>query len=249
MKLLLLLPFLLLTASGLRAQDTLYYDLQDQPVPKGDRAAYFAVKNCRGKGLKRCAVTAYYFPGGQKYARLYYSDFPAGKLDEEAVWFYPNGRVRVQESYAKGSREGDRTVYYENGQVQRREIWERNLMVSLFEYDEKGVQKKDPKLASVQAPVFPGGEFALLRFLKDNLIYPNDAKKNHQEGIVTVGFYIQKNGAVDKIQIVQGVCEAIDEECLRVVRRMPRWKPALDANGEPMPFYIDLPVTFTLNDW
>ena len=58
-------------------------------------------------------------------------------------------------------------------------------------------------------------------------------------------FAIEKDGAISTITVLRSVCEALDEEAIRVVRAMPKWKPG-ENNWQPCRSYFQLPITFSL---
>ena len=95
-------------------------------------------------------------------------------------------------------------------------------------------------------PSFPGGRRALSRFLKEEMIYPKPARKLGIEGVVIVQFIVAKDGNLENISIVQSLGFGYDEEALRLVRKMPRWRPAL-WDGKPMAVQYRLPLHFKLN--
>lgn len=71
-------------------------------------------------------------------------------------------------------------------------------------------------------PSFPGGESALLEFVKSNLQYPEEAKQNNEHGRVAVTFDIDKDGTVINPRILRGCTPALDAEALRIVSIMPK---------------------------
>lgn len=88
---------------------------------------------------------------------------------------------------------------------------------------------------------FPGGKEGLSRFLKRNLVSPPvDGEIRIQ---VMVKFVIGKDGRVEDARMIQDGGEIYNEEVLRVVKKMPRWKPARQ-HGNIVPMYFVLPVTF-----
>lgn len=91
------------------------------------------------------------------------------------------------------------------------------------------------------------GMAALLKFLHDNLHYPEEAVKANITGKVIVKFVVEKDGTVSDPQIVRSVDRALDQEALRVIGLMPRWNPA-KVKGEPVRTYYVLPVSFSLPD-
>ena len=92
---------------------------------------------------------------------------------------------------------------------------------------------------------YPGGMAALQEYLAANCHYPKEAQEKGQQGVVMLEFVVEKDGTISTITVLRGVCEALDEEAIRVVRAMPKWKPA-DDNGLKCRSYFQLPITFTL---
>ena len=92
---------------------------------------------------------------------------------------------------------------------------------------------------------FPGGMDALRAFLAENCHYPKEAKEKQQQGVVLLEFVVEKDGTISAITVLRSVCEVLDEEAIRVVRAMPKWKPGEDF-GQPCRSYFQLPITFSL---
>jgi len=94
-------------------------------------------------------------------------------------------------------------------------------------------------------PQFPGGNDELLRWLKSNLQYPEEAVKNKIEGRVHLRFLIKSDGSVDDVAVVKGLYPACDSEAVRIVKLMPKWIPGKEFDI-PRDCYYSLPVTFRL---
>ena len=92
---------------------------------------------------------------------------------------------------------------------------------------------------------FPGGMPALREFLAENCHYPKEAQDNGQQGVVLLEFVVEEDGTISTITVLRSACEALDEEAIRVVKAMPKWKPG-ENNGQPCRSYFQLPITFTL---
>ncbi len=92
---------------------------------------------------------------------------------------------------------------------------------------------------------FPGGMDALRAFLAENCHYPKEAREKQQQGVVLLEFTVEKDGTISAITVLRSVCEALDEEAIRVVKAMPKWKPG-ENNGQPCRSYFQLPITFAL---
>lgn len=96
-----------------------------------------------------------------------------------------------------------------------------------------------------QMPEFPGGMKELLKFLQDNLKYPESAKKNNVQGRVIVQFVVEKDGTPTEFNVVRSVDPDLDAEALRVLKTMPKWKPGMQK-GEAVRVKYTVPVTFRL---
>lgn len=94
-------------------------------------------------------------------------------------------------------------------------------------------------------PQFPGGEAALIDFIKQNLRYPSVAAQNGIEGRCIIRFVVDKDGNVTNVESIRGLDEACDAEAMRVVKAMPKWKPGRQK-GENVPVYYTIPIVFKL---
>lgn len=94
-------------------------------------------------------------------------------------------------------------------------------------------------------PEFPGGEEAMISFISSKMKYPKKAKKNGIEGKVIIHFMIKADGDVVALSAVQKVSPEIDKEAIRIVNKMPNWKPA-EYQGKPVTILMNLPLNFLL---
>lgn len=92
-------------------------------------------------------------------------------------------------------------------------------------------------------PEFPGGNEKMLDFLEKNLHYPQLAKENGTQCRVVVGFVVNTEGKLENITIRKDVGWGCGEEAIRVIKKMPDWKPGLHRGKTVKVRYI-LPVTF-----
>lgn len=92
-----------------------------------------------------------------------------------------------------------------------------------------------------------GGKEALIRDIKNNLVYPQKAKEEMIEGRVFVKFIVKKDGSTCNHEIVRGVNPDLDQAALQTVKKLGRWEPA-KINGKSVNSYFTLPVTFRLKD-
>lgn len=100
-------------------------------------------------------------------------------------------------------------------------------------------------MMAADVPTFPGGEEALTKFINDNKQYPAPAKENGVEGVVTLKLTIKTDGTIGAIKIVRMVDPDLEQEAIRIAKKMPAWTPA-DNNGQPVESYVEVPVVFEL---
>ena len=102
-----------------------------------------------------------------------------------------------------------------------------------------------PFLTVEQQPEFPGGMSALRDFLSRSLIYPRSAASAGVSGKVFVSFVVNTDGSLTDLQVLKGIGFGCDEEALRVMQKMPRWKPGKQS-GRAVRVKYNLPISFTL---
>lgn len=96
-----------------------------------------------------------------------------------------------------------------------------------------------------QMPEFPGGEGEMLKYLKENLKYPEEALDEEREGKVYIKFVVDENGDIKNATSVRPIGYGMDEEAVRVVESMPQWKPGKQS-GKAVKVYFQLPIKFSI---
>lgn len=94
-------------------------------------------------------------------------------------------------------------------------------------------------------PQFPGGVDEMIKFLSMNIHYPVEAQEQEIQGMVILSFVVDKDGTVKDVAIVRTPHESLSKESIRVVYKMPKWKPGLQK-GEAVPVKFTLPIRFSL---
>lgn len=92
-------------------------------------------------------------------------------------------------------------------------------------------------------PEFPGGQQGMNRFLDTSLVYPARARSLNISGKVFIGFMVKTDGSISDIQVMRGIGGGCDEEAMRLVRLMPKWKPG-ETNGKPTDAVVVIPISF-----
>ena len=98
-----------------------------------------------------------------------------------------------------------------------------------------------------EMPQYPGGEQALLKYVSDNITYPQEAKDKEIQGRVFVSFVIEKDGSVNEVKVLRSIGGGCDEEAVRVIKGMPKWKPG-KQEGKPVRVSYMMPINFKLSD-
>ena len=96
-----------------------------------------------------------------------------------------------------------------------------------------------------EQPGYPGGDEARIKFLQENIKYPEEAKELGVQGKVFVTFVVEVDGSITDVRVLRGIGAGCDEEAIRVVKSMPKWVPG-KQRGVPVRVQFNLPIKFTL---
>lgn len=112
------------------------------------------------------------------------------------------------------------------------------------------VEEKKPEPEKVftaveQMPQFPGGDAALMKYLSNNINYPQIAMENGVQGRVIVQFVVTKNGTVGEVKVIRSVDRDLDKEAVRLCKSLPKFIPG-KMNGQAVNVWYTLPITFRL---
>ena len=102
-------------------------------------------------------------------------------------------------------------------------------------------------------PEFPGGETVLMKFVKDHLKYPDVPEREQEiQSLTVVGFVVNEDGSVSDVSIKRSSgapndkrAALFDNEALRVIRLLPKFKPGMKDNKPVRVAYV-VPVRSTL---
>lgn len=96
-----------------------------------------------------------------------------------------------------------------------------------------------------QLPEFPGGMSRFVTWLSHNLHYPEPAREQKVQGRVIVSFIVNKDGTIADAKVARSASPLLDEEAMRVIRTMPKWKPGTQ-DGKPCRTMFTIPIIFKL---
>lgn len=104
----------------------------------------------------------------------------------------------------------------------------------------------EPMLVADIIPEYPGGMYELRLFIAQNIKFPQVDDFMHSTAYIN--FTINTDGTISNIKILKGAqgCPQCDEEAIRVIKLMPKWKPG-QTNGKPVATFFNLPIRFSVN--
>lgn len=97
--------------------------------------------------------------------------------------------------------------------------------------------------AAEEMPSFPGGEKALMQYIKDNTYYPEEMCEGAAQGRVMVGFVINEDGSISDVKVLRSLTPECDEVAVKIVKGMPKWNPG-KQNGKAVKTKYIVPVSF-----
>ena len=121
------------------------------------------------------------------------------------------------------------------------------VLIPKVEVVEEVVEEEEQTIFIVveESASFPGGIQEMMNFIKNNLKYPQQARETGTQGKVFVSFVVERDGSLTDVKVLRDIGSGCGEEAVRVVKSMPKWKPA-KQRGKPVRMQFNLPVAFTL---
>ncbi len=145
--------------------------------------------------------------------------------------------VKIPSSPGKGS--------VLNGKISTKESYTFDNKTSKLRYTLFNIVDDEVFYKVEKMPEFPGGELALRMTIANTVKYPVEALVHGVSGKVYVTFVVNKMGYITNPMIARGVHPSLDKEALRVVSKLPRWKPGF-KDGEPVNVSYTVPINFVL---
>lgn len=105
------------------------------------------------------------------------------------------------------------------------------------------ISMQEKPLITEMMPEFPGGQDSLRKFLAKNFNYDKALYKANPPASnkIYVQFIVTEDGTVKNPKILKGINTALDNEAIRVVKMMPKWKPVVQ-NGKKVSTTMNLPI-------
>jgi TonB family protein len=137
-----------------------------------------------------------------------------------------------------------RRTYFKQGQEPQ--LIEKILLIPDFNKYYKDPNNYSQHFVYQTPPSFPGGEDALINYVKQNFKYPKKPLKAGIQGLSVISFAIDEMGNIANIRVTKSVEYEIDDASVELVRNMPKWKPALNDKGKPCMSSVDLPIDYII---
>lgn len=126
--------------------------------------------------------------------------------------------------------------------------FDENLEVEEYvpiELVQEEVDDTPPVRYAEEMPEFIGGMESLYAFLEKELTYPEIARTNGIQGVVLVEFVVERDGSVSNVKVLVSLYPDCDQEAVRVVKKLPKWKPG-KSMGKPVRCFYNIPIRFSL---
>jgi periplasmic protein TonB len=223
-------------------QDTIFIDQYWNKVESIKNASYYKIVLYNEADSNR-ATEKVYFKSGKIKTQKDYAVYKNRKLDGKLKEWFESGQVYKDIDYKDGKKNGQLFTYWANGKLKRADRFENDSLI-----EGKCMTSEGTVIAHYEyekTPSFPGGTNHLINYLRKEIKYPKNASRAGIEGRVLVRFVINTNGTISDIKITESVSQELDEEALRVVRKMPKWEPGME-DGEVIKSAVYLPIHFKL---
>lgn len=224
------------------AQDTTYYDAQGNKVAAMESWQEYKIIERNPADTNELVERMYFNSGQIKFERAYNS-YSEQKLHGKRKKWYENGQIQEDIDFENGKLNGQVLTYWDNGQLKRKDIYENDELVEGKVWNADGTEAAYYDFQIMSA--FPGGMDGLIQYLSKNVQYPRKSRRKGIQGRVLVAFIIEKDGSLSNVEVLEGVNDEIDAEAVRVIKRMPKWKPAME-DGEEVRVLFRMPIAFRL---
>lgn len=163
------------------------------------------------------------------------------------------GWVRSETIYSRDKGDDSTTYYsrYDNGQIKRVSGYKGGKVSTEHCYTMAGMDtvcgEEKGEVIYTFVERMPAPPYNLGQYLSLNIVYPKAARKANIQGRVAVRFIVNEDGSISDVMVEEGVSPELDEEAVRVISTMPRWRNGTQ-NGKPVKVQYTQPITFKLSD-
>lgn len=183
---------------------------------------------------------------GPLLKRKMYSDQNMKVLHGTSATYHPNGYLAEEGNYVNNVKDGNWNLFDDTSHAITEMKYQLGSLVSVTDLDSLYKEKeklKVPEDTSGQVEAsYSGGPAGIVKVISKNFKVPDRIAGLGHGGTAKVRFIIDKTGKISHIDILKSVEYSFDEECMRVVSLLKKWKPANDK-GRLVNAYRIQPIT------
>ncbi len=186
----------------------------------------------------------FWFDSGdfREYGKYY---LPANEAERDSIKSaQPSDDNQAPTIHWESFKDSTWVYFHKNGERSGVEHYLSGKLVEAQYWNEDGSEVAPDALVS-RMPSYPGGIDQLIKYLKNNILYPKKVKKNGIQGTVYIRFVVNELGDLEDVSVLRSVHPDLDKEAMRVVQGMRQWLPAL-AQNRPVKVQYNLPIRFAL---
>jgi protein TonB len=222
--------------------DTIFYDKSWKESTKSNAAFYRLYLR---ETNQKYYVEDYFINGSIQMKGNFSSIYPSRKHGKFS-YYDEQGRLVSELDYVANKKDGKSIKYSKDGNIESVEIYAEGNFISRQCYTEMGTLTDcATDIVEIQ-PEFPGGLPAMYQFIQENVVYPIKAKNKGIQGKVYLQFIVSPDGSILDVKVRKGAHPILNEEAVRVVKMMPKWKPG-SQGGTFVSVTYNLPIVFKLN--
>ena len=245
-----LIALLLFVLGSVNGQEKIFYDAEGNKTYDMGSAVEYKITEKSVVGADSLFIkTAYFMSGQKKSENSFLKVYKKGKFIEQKFigenweWF-ENGGIKLSSFYKNGQLQGAFSTYWQNGIQRRKDLFDNGKLIEGNCYDSIG-NKITEYFPYQTIPEFPGGEQKLFSYLISEVKYPIQAQEKNIQGRVLVQFYVETDGKISNIKILNNNNYYLEMESLRVIKAMPDWTPGT-IEGQKVKVKFTLPVSFRM---
>lgn len=173
--------------------------------------------------------------------------------EKQGTWKYfrKNGSLRFEKTFADGKQHGPARQYNEEGLLIKEDLYEEGNRVSASTDSIREIPQTMPRYPGCENPNETEEEKNecsgknMLTDLYSKMRYPFSAREHGYYGRALIQFVVNKDGEIEEVEVINGICEDIKKEVFNLVSSMPRWIPGTQ-DGKPVKVSYTLPIQFRL---
>lgn len=104
----------------------------------------------------------------------------------------------------------------------------------------------DSSIKEFQPPKSSQGDSSIYNSIENNVVYPQISADNGVQGNVIVSFFVTKEGFIRDVEVQKSADYYLDNAAMQAVKSVGKLIPGTDSEGNPIDFYLVMPINFKL---